>query len=71
MVFPHQEMASNISPHAVLCSGCLHAAVEEIDSDTEPLAGGEAIPGVIEEPTTRNDDYSGVPLDEDDSIPEV
>lgn len=40
-VFPHQEMASNLSPHAVLCLGCAEAVVKQADRET--LAGGESV----------------------------
>src|SRR5687768_3132539 len=71
VVFPHQEMASNLSPHSVVCARCVIAAAEEIEQE-DPLAGGEVIPGIVEEPQVVNHDYTGIPVDpEDDSIPEV
>lgn len=44
-VFPHQEMASNLSPHAVLCLPCAKAVVER--AGEEVLAGGEPVEGEL------------------------
>lgn len=47
IVFPATETDSNVSPYAVLCTGCVAGCVKLL-SDDEPLAGGEK--GDIEVP---------------------
>jgi len=49
VVFYTHDMASNISPHPVLCKGCLDAAYREVN-EGEVLAGGEKDPQPIEIP---------------------
>lgn len=43
LVFPHTETSSNLSPHTVVCAGCVNAACVALDpeTDTELLAAGE------------------------------
>ena len=44
-VFPHTETANNLSPHTVVCAGCVRFAVDKLDKGVEQLAAGE--PDVI------------------------
>lgn len=39
VVFHHAETSSNLSPHAVVCAGCIRAAAQAIEG--EALAAGE------------------------------
>lgn len=40
VVFPNTETESNLSPHAVICAGCVKACARKLKTD-EPLAAGE------------------------------
>lgn len=58
IVFHAQEMASNISPHAVLCASCLngimakdHEAVSAGEQDPEPIA---EIPRVMKDTPVKD-----------------
>ena len=61
-VFYTDDMASNMSPHAVLCAGCAVSAARQLSDSTDVLVGGESAPEI---------EGDAVELEEPDEIPEV
>jgi hypothetical protein len=55
-VFYTQEMASNLSPHAVVCATCLNAATKALDGEVQ--AGGQ------------KNEFIDVPEEDIEEIPE-
>lgn len=50
VIFPHTEMANNLSPHNVVCIGCLCGAVDKAYNDaSEILSAGENDTPAIED----------------------
>lgn len=63
-VFYGPEMASNISPNAVVCAGCLRSAAKALDG--EVIAGGESSPEIE---AVEGEDYHEVTLDDEVESP--
>lgn len=58
-VFPGNDMENPLSPHAVLCAGCVRGAFADLDE--EVLSGGENMSFQPDEPETIDSDAEEIP----------